>query len=81
MEILEFGNKSSNKIVLIHGFQTPYQVLKDYIDYKDIVFKDAEMSEVVGDDGELELINLTLIGQSILEQDIDAIINKYFRIQ
>ena len=39
MEILEFGNKSINKIVLIHGFQTPYQVLKDYIDYYEKYFQ------------------------------------------
>ena len=39
MEILEFGNKSSNKIILIHGFQSPYQVWKEYIDYYEKYFQ------------------------------------------
>ena len=26
MEILEFGDKENKKIILIHGFQSPYQV-------------------------------------------------------
>lgn len=33
MEILEFGNKEKPKIILIHGFQVPYQIWEDYIDY------------------------------------------------
>lgn len=33
MEILEFGNKNNKKIILIHGFQSPYQVWDDYIKY------------------------------------------------
>jgi len=33
MEILEFGNKSKEKIILIHGFESPYQIWNDYIDY------------------------------------------------
>lgn len=32
MEILEFGNKSKGKIILIHGFESPYQIWNDYID-------------------------------------------------
>ena len=39
MEILEFGNKSNNKIVLIHGFQSPYQVWKEYINYYEPYFQ------------------------------------------
>ena len=39
MEILEFGNKSNNKIVLIHGFQSPYQVWKEYIEYYEKYFQ------------------------------------------
>lgn len=31
MEILEFGNKEKEKIILIHGFQSPYQVWNEYI--------------------------------------------------
>ncbi len=31
MEILEFGDKSKRKIILIHGFQSPYQVWDKYI--------------------------------------------------
>lgn len=31
MEILEFGNKEKEKIILIHGFQCPYQVWEEYI--------------------------------------------------
>lgn len=31
MEILEFGDKSKRKIILIHGFQSPYQVWDRYI--------------------------------------------------
>lgn len=33
MEILEFGNKANKKIILIHGFQSPYQIWEDYIEY------------------------------------------------
>ena len=33
MEILEFGNKKNKKIILIHGFQSPYQVWDEYIKY------------------------------------------------
>lgn len=33
MQILEFGNKSNDKIILIHGFESPYQIWEDYIDY------------------------------------------------
>lgn len=33
MEILEFGNKENKKIILIHGFQSPYQVWDEYIKY------------------------------------------------
>ena len=33
MEILEYGNPKNEKIILIHGFQSPYQIWDDYIDY------------------------------------------------
>ena len=33
MEILEFGNKKNKKIILIHGFQSPYQVWEEYIEH------------------------------------------------
>ena len=33
MEILAFGNKEKKKIILLHGFQCPYQVWEDYIKY------------------------------------------------
>lgn len=33
MKILEFGNKTKEKIILIHGFQVPYQVWSKYIEY------------------------------------------------
>lgn len=33
MEILEFGNKENKKIILIHGFQSPYQVWDKYIEH------------------------------------------------
>lgn len=33
MEILEYGNKRNPKIILIHGFESPYQIWEDYIDY------------------------------------------------
>lgn len=33
MEILEFGNLNDKKLVLIHGFQCPYTILDDYINY------------------------------------------------
>jgi len=33
METLEFGNKENKKIILIHGFQSPYQVWDEYIEY------------------------------------------------
>lgn len=31
MEILEYGNKDNKKIILIHGFQCPYQIWEEYI--------------------------------------------------
>ena len=33
MEILEFGNKEKEKIILIHGFETPYQIWEKYIEH------------------------------------------------
>lgn len=33
MEILEYGNKTNPKIILIHGFQCPYQIFDEYIKY------------------------------------------------
>ncbi|MDE7389880.1 MAG: alpha/beta hydrolase [Lachnospiraceae bacterium] len=33
MEILEFGDKGKKKIILIHGFQSPYQVWNKYIEH------------------------------------------------
>lgn len=32
MKILEFGDKSKRKIILIHGFQSPWQVRSKYIE-------------------------------------------------
>lgn len=33
MEILEYGAKNNKKIILIHGFESPYQIWDDYINY------------------------------------------------
>ena len=33
MKILEFGDDSKRKIILIHGFQCPWQVWNKYIEY------------------------------------------------
>ena len=33
MEILEYGSKDKEKIILIHGFESPYQIWDKYIDY------------------------------------------------
>ena len=33
MEILEFGDKNKRKLVLIHGFQSPYQIWNPYIEH------------------------------------------------
>lgn len=33
MEVLEFGDKRRRKIILIHGFQSPYQVWDKYINH------------------------------------------------
>lgn len=33
MDILEFGDKSKRKIILIHGFQCPFQVWDKYIEH------------------------------------------------
>ena len=33
MKILEFGDTSKRKIILIHGFQCPWQVWNKYIEY------------------------------------------------
>lgn len=33
MEILEFGNREKQKIILIHGFQSPWQVWEKYIEH------------------------------------------------
>lgn len=71
----------SSKLISGDAMHDILHSVKDYVDYNDIVFKDANRSDVIGDDGELELINLTLIGQSVLEKDIDDIINKYFTIE
>ena len=33
MKFLEFGNSENKKIMLIHGFQVPWQVWQPQIDY------------------------------------------------
>ena len=33
MQILEFGNKKNSKIILIHGFESPYQIWEEYIEH------------------------------------------------
>lgn len=33
MEILEFGDRTKRKIILIHGFQCPYQIWNRYIEH------------------------------------------------
>lgn len=33
MKILEFGDKSKRKLILVHGFQSPWQVWNKYIEY------------------------------------------------
>jgi len=33
MKILEFGDKKNKKLILIHGFQMPYQIWNEYIEY------------------------------------------------
>lgn len=33
MQILEFGDKTKRKIILIHGFQSPYSVWNEYIEH------------------------------------------------
>ncbi len=33
MKILEFGDTTKRKLILIHGFQSPWQVWNQYIDY------------------------------------------------
>lgn len=33
MEILEFGDRNKQKIILIHGFQCPYQIWEEYIEH------------------------------------------------
>lgn len=33
MEILEFGNPKNDKIIFIHGFESPYQIWDEYIEY------------------------------------------------
>lgn len=38
MEVLEFGDKGKRRIILIHGFQSPYQVWEKYIKYYESQF-------------------------------------------
>ena len=38
MDVLEFGDKDKRKIVLIHGFQSPYQVWDKYIEHYKSLF-------------------------------------------
>ena len=33
MEILEYGDKTKRKIILIHGFESPYQIWEPYIEH------------------------------------------------
>lgn len=37
MKIIEFGNKSKRKIILLHGFQSPWQVWEKCKDFHIIV--------------------------------------------
>lgn len=38
MEVLEFGDKGKRRIILIHGFQSPYQVWEKYIKHYESQF-------------------------------------------
>ncbi len=33
MEILEFGNRENKTLLLIHGFQSPYQIWNEFIEF------------------------------------------------
>lgn len=33
MQILEYGNPEHEKIIFIHGFESPYQIWNDYVEY------------------------------------------------
>ena len=33
MKILEYGDPKQDKIILIHGFESPYQILDNYVEY------------------------------------------------
>lgn len=33
MQILEYGNPEYEKIIFIHGFESPYQIWNDYVEY------------------------------------------------
>lgn len=33
MEILEYGDKANQKIILIHGFESPYQIWEPYVEH------------------------------------------------
>ena len=33
MEILEYGNPKQDKFLLLHGFESPYQIWDDYVEY------------------------------------------------
>ena len=67
------------------------ETVKDYIDIRDIVFKNADEETIkdASDEsycpecgyGFLDRINLTLTGQFVREEDIEDIINKYFIIK
>ena len=55
MKILEFGDDSKRKIILIHGFQCPWQVWNKYIDicgiWNSISFCLNKHSEIAGSSG------------------------------
>ena len=64
MEILEFGNKENKSIILMHGFQCPYQIWNKYIEYYKDKYNVEIEKDVIGDtSGAYKKLLLALIAQ------------------
>ena len=69
MKILEFGDKSKRKIILVHGFQSPWQVWEKYIEHFKNDFHIIVPYSKKADEGEWKKSRLEKVKEYILRQN------------
>lgn len=81
MEILEYGDPKNKKIILIHGFQCPYQIWNDYIEYyKNNYFVIVPILEGHNVNDKENFISFDICAKDIEEYYIKRYGNKVFAV-